>query len=273
MAESWVHEKDTKIAIKGTTSPENIELIVNIVYLVIDGTYKTANSTKSFETIDHLLKHLKIYGINEDSLYKDLINQGVAPNEINNGLYSSKIDFLKKWLLPSAIGANKHQFTHKGPDYNYDSEKENGDYWSGKEKHQSWTVKRKLLIDTIKYIYSLSSDDAENISMTLYSIHCLRDLHCANVDDPWKREYLFDLPKGIIKYTLPLIKHNDLLKKEVTENNDKLIKSIGITKDTSKWDENLGVILDVLLGAVESDRGGLLSKVIPNFLEPESLQV
>jgi hypothetical protein len=266
MAESWLHEKDTEIAIQGTTSRENIELIIKVVYLVIDGTYKTANSTKGFETFDYLLEHLKIYGITEDSLYNDLITQGVDSNLINNRqFYNGKIDFLQKWLLPSGIGDNKHQFTHKGADYVYDKKEEDGDYWSGKEKHQSWMVKRKLLQDTIKNIYSVSPSDAEKIAMTLYSIHCLRDLHCANVDDPRRREYLFDLPDGIKKYTLPLIKNNDLLKK-ITESNDKLIKSIDISKKSNKWDENLGIILDDLLGAVESDGGGLLSKVIPEFL-------
>jgi hypothetical protein len=266
MAESWLHEKDTEIALQGTTSRENIELIVKTVYLVVDGTYKTANSTKGFETLNYILKNLKIYGITEDSLYNDLINQGVDPHLINDKqIYSDKTDFLQKWLLPSAIGDNKHQYTHKGADYDYNKEKD-ADYWSGKEKHQSWMVKRKLLQDTIENIYSVSSADAERIAMTLYSIHCLRDLHCANVDDPWRREYLFDLPKGIKKYTLPLIKNNDLLKK-ITESNDKLINSIDISKKSNKWDENLGIILDDLLGAVESDGGGLLSKVIPEFLK------
>ena len=266
MAESWLHEKDTEIAIHGTTSRENIELVIKVVYLVIDGTYKTANSTKGFETLDYVLKHLKIYGITEDSLYNDLINQGVDPNLINDRqIYNGKTDFLQKWLLPSAIGDNKHQYTHKGADYDYNKDKD-ADYWSGKEKHQSWTVKRKLLQDTIKNIYSVSPANAEKIAMTLYSIHCLRDLHCANVDDPWRREYLFDLPKGIKKYTLPLIKSDDLLNK-LTENNDKLIKSIRISKTNGKWDENLWTVLDNLLGAVESDGGGLLSKVIPDLLK------
>jgi len=265
MAESWLHEKDTRLALQGATSNENIELIVQVVYLVIDGTYKTENTQKSFDVLDNVLKQLKVYGISEESLYNDLINQGVDANEINNGNYTGKKDFLQKWLLPSAIGENKHQYTHKGADYNYDNEKEDGNYWSGKDKHQSWMAKRKLLQDVIKNIFSVSPADAEKIAMTLYSIHCLRDLHCANVEDPQKREYLFDLPKGVIKYTYPLIKNNDLLKK-IKENNEWLAASIERSKKTNKWDDDLSAALENFLGAVEDGNGGLLSKVIPDFL-------
>jgi len=264
MAESWLHEKDTRLALQGTTSSENIELIVQVVYLVIDGTYKTGNTQKSFDVLDSILNQLKIYGISEESLYNDLIDQGVDANEINNGNYTDRKDFIQKWLLPSAIGENKHQYTHKGADYNYDSEKEDSSYWSGKDKHQSWMVKRKLLQDVVKNIFSVSPADAEKIAMTLYSIHCLRDLQCANVEDPKKREYLFDLPKGVVKYAYPLIKNNELLK-NIRDNNDRLINSIERSKKANKWDDDLSAALENFLGAVEDGNGGLLSKVIPGF--------
>jgi outer membrane protein OmpA-like peptidoglycan-associated protein len=276
MANSQIHEKDTRIAVKGTTSPDNIELIVNAVYFVVDGTYERSTSSKGFETLDYLLEHLKRYGITEESLYNDLINTGISPDEINKidekekkKLYSNKKAFLQIWLLPSAQGENKHQYTHKGFDYNYDKKEEDGSWWSGKEKHQSWMVKRKLLVDIIKNVYSISPADAEKIAGTLYFIHCLRDLRCCNVDVPQRREYLFDLPKEIKKYTIPIIKSNDLLKK-VTEDNDKIIKSIDNSKAADKWDDNLWDVLDNFLGKEESYDGGLLSKVIPEFLKPEA---
>jgi hypothetical protein len=167
-------------------------------------------------------------------------------------------------------GVYKHQFTHKGAGYNYDTVQDNNNMWSGKWKQQSWLVKRKLLIDTIKSVYPESSPNEDNIAMTLYSIHRLRDLRFANTDYPMEREYFFNLPEEVITYTLPLIKSNYLLD-QIKELNNKLKTSIMITKDSKKWDNGLSKILDSLLGPESSDEGGLISKVIPDFLKPEAL--
>ena len=268
MAETPLHERDTRIALQGTTRDDNIEIIIKAVHLVIDGTYETKNSNKNFLILDFLIYNLKKYGIDENSLYKDFLDQGVDPNLINNGLYRSKMHYLQEWLLPKDIGDNKRQFTHKGADYRYDINKEDNKHndWTGNAKQQSWEVKKKLLIDTIVNIYSIPPNIAQDIAMTLYSIHRLRDLSCSNVEDPSNVNYLFNLPNDLINHTLPLIK-NEVLLNEVIKSIDKLQISIGNTKSTNIWDADLVPCVDDLLGAADSEAGGLLSKVVSGVLE------
>ena len=284
MAEAWDHEIDTRNAVKGTTSPDNIDLIVKAVFFVIDGTYKRENSEsgKGFETLDYLLEHLKRYGITEDSLYNDLLNAGISPDEINKineankeKLYSNKKDFLQKWLLPSAVGKNKHQFTHKGWDHNYSPE--DGNDWSGQGKNQSWNVKKKLLIEILMNVYQMPRTSAEKAALLLYNVHRLRDAQYNGTKDQKPGEYLNNIPDDLEKYILPLIKDNkekQEFAKEIADyrNSQKEYFDNYFEKGYNDNNSNSPLYKQInkLIGPLKGDDGGMLRKIFYEIVRPEA---
>ena len=141
MAEAWLHKRDTENTIQGTTSRVNIELIRDVVDLVIDGQY-TKSGVEALDSIIHRL------GINTNSIYQNLLSQGVDPNEIKKSQYNNDLmKYLRAWLLPSH-GPQHQIYTHKGADYDYSKEDDGDGDFNAKEKNQSWIVKRQLLQNT-----------------------------------------------------------------------------------------------------------------------------
>jgi len=272
MANTDLHRKDTENAIQGTADRKNIDLIVDVVDFCIDGNFHGKDDRKnltgkSIKMLNNILSCLKIYGINEDSLINDLGD--VDTSGIYDGTYSGKMDFLYDWLIPVAPFENKHRYTHKGADFRYDIEGEDENFFNKKQKHQSWLVKRKLMVDTIKNVYSISHTDAEKIAMTLYSIHRLRDLQFnGNTENPPLKEYYLTIVDDLKKYTLPLIKSNYSLK-NFSEKIDKLKIELEHTKATRDWGGLLSTI-ESLLGSEENawagGAGDILS-VIPDFFK------
>ena len=260
MANTNLHNCDTRNALNGTANDTNIELIVKAVYLATDATY----TNQGFSALDYLLTYLKKYGIDKDSMCNDLKDQGIDTGGIKT--HADKLDFLRKWLLPEAYGVHKHGYTHKGADYNYDRPEEDDDRWSGKEKQQSWQVRRKLLRDTIKNVYSISPDDAEKIAMTLYSIHRLRDLEFNGGDDTPVRDYYLGICDDLRKYTLPLAAKNASFHAQIKESIDRLDDEIVKTKnDTKNWPSLVSAI-DSLLGTENHSLNGfgeIYAKIIP----------
>ena len=278
MAKSDLHRKDTENTIQETTDRKNIDLIVDVVDFCIDGNFHGKDDLKNFmgksitmplpiKQLNSILNSLKIYGINEDSLINDLGD--VDKSGIYNGTYCGKMHFLYNWLIPVGPFDHKHRYTHKGADYVYDKKEEDENDWSGKEKHQSWLVKRKLMVDTIKNIYSISQPDAEKIAMTLYSIHRLRDLQFnGNTENPPIKEYYLNIVDDLKKYTLPLIKSGDSLK-NFSGKIDKLKIELEHTNATRDWSGLLSII-ETLLGSEENawvGGGGEILPVIPEFLK------
>ena len=260
MANTNLHECDIRNALEGTTNDANIELIVKAVYLATDATY----TNQGFSALDYLLTHLKKYGIDEDSLCKDLKDQGVDTGGIRT--HADKLDFLRKWLLPEAYAEHKHGYTHKGADYNYDKPEEDDGNWFGKEKHQSWQVKRKLLRDTIKNVYSIPPEDAENIAMTLYSIHRMRDLEFNGGEATPVKDYYLGICDDLRKYALPLTAKNASFHAQIEESIDRLDDEIMKTKNDIKNWPSLASTIDSLLGTEKDSMngfGGLYVKIIP----------
>ena len=260
MATSVLHECDVKNELEGTTNDANIGLIFKAVYLATDATY----TNQGFGALDYLLAHLKNYGIDEDSLCNDLKDQGVDTGGIKT--QAVKLDFLRKWLLPEAYGVHKHGYTHKGADYNYDRPEEDDDNWSGKEKQQSWQVRRKLLRDTIKNVYSIPPDDAEKIAITLYSIHRLRDLEFNGGEATPVRDYYLGICDDLRKYALPLTAKNASFHTQIKESIDRLDDEIMKTKNDIKNWPSLKSTIDSLLGTEKDSMngfGGLYAKIIP----------
>jgi hypothetical protein len=213
MAETWAHKQDTGKAVGATTSAENTELLKDLVHLVIDGQLSKNGINDSGE-LNNLLSRLERHGIAMDEIYHEFIKQGVDPKEIEKPQYDGDtLRFLTAWLLPPH-GPSHQLYTHKGADYDYSKEPDK-DYWSAKEIHQSWLVKRYILINAVQKIYSVSPGDAERIAMTLYSVHRLRDLQYNGSDTtpPERKAYLFNVVDDLEKYTLPLIKDTSLYNK------------------------------------------------------------
>ncbi|MCL2007209.1 MAG: OmpA family protein [Treponema sp.] len=269
MAESELHEKDTRNAVHGTTNTENIKLIQDLVYLVIDanivdGQYKGAN------TLTSIFKRIEKFGFTKEKIYDYLLETGVSSSQLQNERYNNDIDkYLQEWLLIPSTAEHKHLFTHKGADYRYDVREEDNqhDLWTGKEKQQSWEVKKKLLKEIIIEIYSISPTIADKIAMTLYSIHRLRDLQYNGAEKTPLKEYYVNIVDDLINYTIPLVESNKI--KDIKENIDELKNNIIYTRNTRNWD-NLFMTIDNLLGSEHSNSGGLLSEVIPDFFRPEA---
>ena len=257
------HLADTCRTLRRTTSIENIELITNVTHhIVIDGTWK-----ESKERFNSTLNDLNKFGIDEDSLYEDIIQQGVDRNEINNGNYNSTLDYLQKWLLSPAIGNGKHQYTHKGWNYPYINDKDGSDF-SAKEKQQSWNVRKKLLINVIEKIYSLSFVEANNMAATLYNVHRLRDLQYNGTKDKKPGEYLKNVPFDLEEYTLPIIKEADI-RQEFIRHITLLKKNIDDYYDCyfeNGYNESINISplsgqIDCIIGSIDDDNDTMIGNI------------
>ncbi|GHU70325.1 hypothetical protein FACS189450_04570 [Spirochaetia bacterium] len=282
MAETWAHKQDTGKEVKSTTSPENTELLKDVVHLAIDGQLslprmpakadpdyaaKLENREVKIEErkkeLNGLFSRLMKYGITIDTIYNEFIKNGVGKTALETEYNGDKLRFLLFWLLPP-YSPNHQMYTHKGADYDYSKEPDKDD-WSSKEIHQSWLVKRYLLIKTVQGIYSLSPGDAERIGMTLYSVHRLRDLQYNGSDTtpPERKAYLFNVVEDLEKYTLPLIKDASLYHK-IKEQIDDLKKGLEILRASGNWD-GISKAVDTLLGPIDSEKSGLIDEVISSF--------
>jgi hypothetical protein len=283
MAETWAHKQDTEKAVKAITSIENTELLKDVVHLAIDGqlslprtpekndpdyAVKLENRERKIEEckkeLNGLFSRLTNHGITIDTIYNEFIKNGVSKNALETEYNGDKLRFLLFWLLPP-YSPNHQMYTHKGADYDYSKEPDKDD-WSSTEIHQSWLVKRYLLIKTVQEIYSVSPDDAERIGMTLYSIHRLRDLQYNGSDTtpPERKAYLFNVVEDLEKYTLPLIKDASLYNK-IKEQIEYIKKGIETLRASGNWD-GISRAADTLLGPIDSDEPGLIDDVISSFI-------
>jgi archaellum component FlaC len=271
MAETWTHKQDTGKAVGTTTSPENIELLKDVVHLAIDGQLSLPKVPENRERrieeckeeLNGLFSRLMKLGITIDAIYNKFIKNRVSKNTLETEYNGDKLRFLLFWLL-HPYSPNHQMYTHKGADYDYSKEPDK-DYWSSKEIHQSWLVKRYLLIKAVQEIYSVSPGDAEKMGITLYSIHRLRDLQYNGSDTtpPERKAYLFNVVEDLEKYTLPLIKDASLYNK-IKEQIENIKKGIETLRASGNWDGILKAA-DMLLGPVDSDEPGLIDEMIPLF--------
>jgi len=190
--------------------------------------------------------------------------------QIDTRYGGNKIAFIYDWILPPR-GPAHQVYTHKGWDYNY-AEENDKDYWSALEVHQSWTVKKDLLIHVVKEAYHISHTDADRIAALLYTVHRLRDLQYNGTENttPKQKEYLFNVVDDTEKYILPLVRSEPLhtLRKKITEGIEALKKGIDELKASGphwNWD-GISAPVNALLGAVDNNTTGHLDEVIPALI-------